>query len=268
MPHYYRQVTPIATVRKMLKTRCAALFVAALGLHVTPLLAESRIGNTALTKNDVSQIAATQAKPIALGDDVFMNEQVKTGVDSAAKFVFSDQTNLALGPTSLVKLDRFVYKGDTSYAKATVNFAAGAFRFTTGGSDKGAYQLKTSTATIGVRGTIFELSVVRGVTNLTLIEGEVVICPRANFDGDPRKLSKAKLAQFHCQDLTQANQTARVTARRAALSPTPVNFAGNFCAGGGGLCSVTSTVATTEPIGNVPLDPNNPALCYANPDPD
>ena len=58
----------------------------------------------------------------------------------AAKFVFSDQTNLALGPTSTVKLDRFVYKGETSYAKAAVNFAAGAFRFTTGASEKGAYQ--------------------------------------------------------------------------------------------------------------------------------
>ncbi|MCW6507583.1 FecR family protein [Lichenifustis flavocetrariae] len=268
MPHCSRQTVQIASARKTSNARSLALIAAGLALSGTPLRAESRIGNTALAKNEVSQIAASQAKPISLGDDVFMNEQVKTGLDSAAKFVFSDQTNLALGPTSLVKLDRFVYKGDTSYAKATVNFAAGAFRFTTGGSDKGAYQLKTSTATIGVRGTIFELSVARGVTNLTLVEGEVVICPRANFDGDPRKLSKAKLGQFHCQDLTQPNQTARVTARKAALSSTPVNFAGNFCAGGGGLCSVSSTVATAEPVGNAPLDPNNPALCYANPDPD
>lgn len=247
------------------------VILALVGLVLAGLLparAENRIGNTAVAKNIVQQIAASKTAPIVLGDDVFMNEQVKTGVESAAKFVFSDQTNLALGPTSTVKLDRFVYKGDVDYAKAAVNFTAGAFRFTTGGSDKGAYQLKTSTATIGVRGTIFELSVTRGVTDLTLIEGEIVVCPRAKFDGDPRRLSKAQVQRFQCQDLTQPNQTARITARRAALSSTPVNFAANFCAGGGELCSVSTMASASSPVMTGTLDPNNPALCYANPDPD
>lgn len=233
------------------------------------IAAESKIGSTAVARNQVNQVAS-RVTPIALGDDVFMNEQVKTGVDSAAKFVFSDQTNLALGPTSTVKLDRFVYKGDVNYAKAAVNFTTGVFRFTTGGSEKGAYELKTSTATIGVRGTIFELSVSRGVTNVTLIEGEIAVCPRGSYDGDPRKLSKAQLKKFHCQDLTQPNETARVTARKAAVSASPVNFAANVSGGCGELCTTTTTVAAAvSPADSaVPLDPNSPALCYVNPDPD
>jgi len=226
--------------------------------------AQSSIGNTVIARNSVTQVAA-KITPIQTGDDVFMNEEVKTGTESAAKFVFSDQTNLALGATSTVKLDRFVYQGNTSYSKAAVNFAAGAFRFTTGGSDKGAYQLRTGTATIGVRGTIFDVSVRSGVTNVTLIEGEVVICPRNRFDGDPRKLSPAQLKHFGCIDLTKAGQTAKVTRRLASLSAVPVDFAGNFCSADDELCSV-STTASATPIRSGALDPNNPALCYVNQD--
>jgi hypothetical protein len=243
------------------------VLMVALGLGAGGAQAAGKIGSTAVARNEVSQVAS-KVTPIALGDDVFMNEQVKTGVDSAAKFVFSDQTNLALGPTSTVKLDRFVYKGDANYAKAAVNFTAGVFRFTTGGSDKGAYELKTSTATIGVRGTIFELSVSGGVTNLTLIEGEIAVCPRGSYDGDPRKLSKAQLKQHHCQDLTQPNQTARITARNAAASAKPVNFAASIAGGCGEVCTTTTSVASLATPAAGPLNPNSPALCYVNPDPD
>ncbi len=237
-----------------------------LGLPFSSADAESRIGNTAIAHNDVSQLSASKAAPISVGDDVFANEEVKTGQDSAAKFVFSDETNLALGPTSTVKLDRFVYKGDTTYAKAVVNFAAGAFRFTTGGSEKKAYELKTTTATIGVRGTVFDVSVHAGVTNVTLIEGEIAICPRGRYDGDPRKLSKAQLKKFDCEDLKTSGQTARVTNRSASFSATPVNFAANNCGGDAGLCSATVTARSTVSPTTAALDPNNPALCYVNQD--
>ena len=233
----------------------------------TPAKAVDRIGNTAIARNSVLEVASTKTSPIAIGDDVFANEQIKTGQDSAAKFVFSDQTNLALGPTSSVKLDRFVFSGDTTYAKAAVNFAQGAFRFTTGGSEKSAYQLKTSTATIGVRGTVFDVAVAKGVTTVTLLEGEIAICPRGRFDGDPRTLTPAQLKRHGCLDLTMSGQTTRVKARLAVAASTPVNFAGNFCGGDAGLCSATAT-ASALPIGagSGALDPNNPALCYVNPD--
>lgn len=238
-------------------TLTAGLSIAGMAASAGPAAAEDRIGNTALAKNQVSRISAAQAAPIQVGDDVFANENVRTGEESAAKFVFSDQTNLAIGPISTVKLDRFVYKGDTSYAKAAVNFTAGAFRFTTGASEKGAYQLKTTTATIGVRGTVFDVKVQGGVTTVTLVEGDLAICPRGRYDGDPRKLSKAQMRKFDCQELDKPGQTATVTTRSASLSKIPFSFAGSFCGGDGALCSVTTTAA---------LDQNAPGLCYVNQD--
>jgi hypothetical protein len=48
-------------------------------------------------------------------------------------------TNLAVGPVSTVTLDRFVFAGDSTYQQVTVNLVRGAFRFSTGSSDKRAY---------------------------------------------------------------------------------------------------------------------------------
>ncbi len=231
------------------------LFSIAGALAAGPAVAAERIGDTAVARNVVEQLAATP-RPIGVGDDVFADERVRTGADSAAKFVFSDQTNLALGPTSTVKLDRFVYQGSTSYLKAAVNFTTGAFRFTTGASEKAAYELKTSTATIGVRGTVFDVLVRPGDTTITLVEGAIAVCPRKNFDGDPRRLSKAQLHAFHCIELTRAGQTTLVSPRRASLKATPFSFA-SAAGCGDGLCTVTATAAVTP----VP-DGSGDTMCY------
>lgn len=224
-------------------------------------MAAEKIGRTAVSRNVVEQVA-TSPNAIQVGDDVFANENVRTGQDSAAKFVFSDDTNLAVGATSSVKLDKFVYNNDTSYVKAAVNFTAGAFRFTTGGSEKGAYQLKTTTATIGVRGTVFDVKVAGGETTVTLIEGAVAICPRKQYDGDPRKLSKAQLVAFHCVELTKAGDTAVVGARRASLKSAPFNFAAaTGC--DGGICSATTSA---ELAGGAPAPASGGTLCYMKQD--
>ncbi len=137
----------------------AALAVAALLIPSagTAGRAADRIGSTEIAKNVVEELTGVATKPIAPNDAVFANESVRTGADSAAKFVFSDSTNLAIGPTSTVKLDKFVYNSDTDYKKAALKLTAGAFRFTTGGSEKKAYEIRTNTATIGVRGTILDV---------------------------------------------------------------------------------------------------------------
>lgn len=227
--------------------RGAVLLMAVLGTSsmITGATAAERIGSTEIARNVVQQIAGATATPIQANDNVFANESVRTGVESAAKFVFSDSTNLAIGPTSNVKLDRFVYSGDSNYAKAAVKFTTGAFRFTTGVSDKKAYELKTDTATIGVRGTVFDVLVQHGQTTVTLVEGEVVVCPRSRYDGDPRKLTKAQIKQYNCQDLTMPGQTTRVTSRSASSSSTPFSFADNFCSDAA-LCSASTSVAAAE----------------------
>ena len=103
---------------------------------------------------------------------------MRTGADSLAKLVFVNSTNLAVGPTSRVVLDRFVYEGDPGAEKVAVGLAKGLFRFTTGNLDKKAYTITTPTAAIGVRGTVLDIDVRRADTRVTLVEGRALVCPR------------------------------------------------------------------------------------------
>ncbi len=100
--------------------------------------AQQNIGSTVLANNNVSRELAGAAGPLKSGDAVFRDELVRTGEDSTAKLIFLDSTNLAIGPTSRVTLDQFVYAGEVNGQKMTVNLAKGIFRFTTGALDKRA----------------------------------------------------------------------------------------------------------------------------------
>ncbi len=52
--------------------------------------AQQSIGSTAVVQNQVSRELAGASGPLAVGDSVYRNEVVKTGVDSTAKLVFLD----------------------------------------------------------------------------------------------------------------------------------------------------------------------------------
>ena len=64
----------------------------------------------------------------------------------------------AAGPSSAIKLDRFVYAGPSQPGAIAVNLVKGALRFATGDADKKAYVIETPTAALGVRGTILKIS--------------------------------------------------------------------------------------------------------------
>jgi len=220
--------------------------------------AQQSIGSTTAVQNQVSHELAGASGPLVVGDAVYRNEVVRTGVDSRAKLVFLDSTNLAVGPTSRIVLDRFVYQGDPNAEKVAVNLAKGVFRFTTGNLDKRAYTITTPTAAIGVRGTVLDIAVRSADTRVTLVEGLALVCPRKaiSFDRQARNCAAAfggsGKGRCDCALLEHAGQTA--TARRvggttqASLTDTPVNFA-SVCAGDSSLCSGESYASGYGPGG-------------------
>jgi hypothetical protein len=90
--------------------------------------AQQNIGSTVLANNRVSRELSGATGPLNPGDPVYRDELVRTGEDSTAKLIFLDSTNLAIGPTSRVTLDQFVYAGEVNGQKMTVNLAKGIFR--------------------------------------------------------------------------------------------------------------------------------------------
>ena len=210
--------------------------------------AQEHIGSTALAHNDVTRDLAGASAPLVAGDSVFRNEVVRTGVDSTAKLIFLDSTNLGVGPVSNVKLDQFVYVGELNGQKMTVNLAKGVFRFTTGALDKKAYEIQTPTAVIGVRGTVLDIGVQGGQSKVTLVEGQALICPRRSyitFAQQERNCTRTGVGgpRCDCIDLQNIGQTALVRkvggTNQASFTSTPVDFA-SLCAGNSSLCSGSS----------------------------
>jgi hypothetical protein len=148
----------------------------ALGADLTVTArADEVIGVASVVRNNVSGSLPTGEVRINVGESVIRNEIVKTDAESWTKLVFSDSTNLSVGPNSIVRLSNFVSTGPSSYGKATIDIAKGAFRFATGHSEKRAYEINTGTATIGVRGTVFDGSSETRSTKLHVANGAVVV---------------------------------------------------------------------------------------------
>ena len=65
---------------------------------------------------------------------------------------FNDQSNLSVGPSSQVHLDKFVYDPNKGTGSTVIEATRGTFRFTTGSQNKGEVKIKTPYGTLGARG--------------------------------------------------------------------------------------------------------------------
>jgi hypothetical protein len=221
--------------------------------------AQQHIGSTILAKNDVTRELSGASAPLTAGENVFRNEIVKTGVESTAKLVFLDSTNLGVGPVSRVTLDQFVYVGDVSAQRMAINLTKGVFRFTTGTLDKERYIISTPNAGLGIRGTVLDIGVQGAQSKVTLVEGQALVCPRRpgitiaqQIRNCTRGAGRPGGPRCECVDLNNAGQTALVKksggVNEASLTSTPVDFASN-CAGDAALCSGSTYASATTPGG-------------------
>jgi hypothetical protein len=203
-----------------------ALFLLA-GLPSAPANAQTRVGEAAVVKNEFIRVTGSGGSQINVGDGVLRDETVRTGVDGAARLVMADSTNLSLGPSATLKLDRTVFNDEHSYREIAIRLTTGAFRFVTGHSEKTAYKITTALATIGVRGTVLDILSARGQTTVVLQEGASRVCTTGG----------------QCIELTQPGDTAVITSTGGKITiqktnTPPWTFAAN-CAAAAGLCTVT-----------------------------
>ena len=65
---------------------------------------------------------------------------------------FNDESNLSVGPSSQVRLDKFVYDPNKGTGSTAIEATRGTFRFSTGAQNKGEVKIKTPYGVFGVRG--------------------------------------------------------------------------------------------------------------------
>jgi hypothetical protein len=141
--------------------------VAVLGLVVasaTPVMAQQSspagriktVSGAAFILRDKIEIAA---KP---GEVVFEADSLRTGADGSIGVTLKDDTRLALGPASEIRLERFAYAPGSESLGMVLRFVRGVTAYVSGRLAKLApdsIRLETPSAIVGVRGTTLAIRV-------------------------------------------------------------------------------------------------------------
>jgi hypothetical protein len=109
--------------------------------------------------------------------DVFQGDTIVTDPGGQAQIQFVDDTRFVVGPNSRVVIDEFVFNPDGTATDVALNTFKGTFRFISGKSPHDAYEIRTPTMTIGVRGTAIDIRVlISGQSYATWGEGTGIAC--------------------------------------------------------------------------------------------
>lgn len=158
-------------MKRLLRTLTVFATVMTLTLHPVLVQAQVAVGNANKIIAAVRGVLAANTRNLVAQDKVFSNEAVNTGADSAACFVFRDNTILSVGANPSVVLDSFVFDPDAGKSKVALSMSKGVMRFVSGNLPKNAYSIRTPTALIGIRGTILVVTVAaNGLTTVSVIE--------------------------------------------------------------------------------------------------
>ncbi len=158
--------------------RKATVFAAIAALTLHPILAQAQVavGNANKIVAAVRGVLQTNSRDLVAKDAVFSDEVVNTGADSAARFIFRDNTMLSIGANSAVTLDKFVFDVDASNSTVALSMSTGVMRFVSGNLPKKVYSIRTPTALIGIRGTILVVTVgANGLTTVSVVEGVATV---------------------------------------------------------------------------------------------
>ncbi len=160
------------TMRLALNALVAA---AVITLSFTAAHAAGQIGKVVAVAGAPSASGPGGDRKLSAGSSVFEDDKISVGGGGNAQIILNDNTRLVVGPSSTLVLDRFLMKGGNSAQKVSIKTLRGTFRFITGRSAKSAYEISTSSATIGIRGTGFDFWDKRQ-SGVAVMNGRVSLC--------------------------------------------------------------------------------------------
>jgi hypothetical protein len=120
-------------------------------------------GKVLLAVGDVAALRGTERVRLTAGAAVNVGDTVVTGAQSHAQLRFADDALVALKPDSEFRIERYNFTGASDSGEVAVfRLVKGGFRTLTGQIGKlnrDQYQLLTTQATIGIRGTHYQIQI-------------------------------------------------------------------------------------------------------------
>lgn len=138
------------------------------------------VGKAVRIVDSVQAKLGSASRVLAKSDPVHASERLSASSNSHGEFRLNDNSKIIVGPGSTISLDDFVVSR-TGVSSGTLNVVKGAFRFASGRAKKGTYRIKTPLATIGIRGTRFDVYVKpNGETDVVHFSGRIEVCAGGN----------------------------------------------------------------------------------------
>jgi len=139
----------------------ASMFV----LAATPLFAQDPVaaGRIKNASGSVFIVRAGKQLPAQAGHVVFEADGLRTGPDGRLGITLKDDTRLSLGPSSEVRLDRFMYAPENGQLGLVLKVLRGVAAYVSGRIAKlspDSIRLETPEAIVGVRGTTLAFRVI------------------------------------------------------------------------------------------------------------
>jgi hypothetical protein len=141
-----------------------------------PVRAAIEVGTAVNVVNKV--YAKTPNRQLNLGDGVVFRETVSTGEESAVDIKLVGDSKLIMGELSEMLLDRMVYDPNRGIVEGALDVVKGVFRFSTSGV-KMDISINTPVASIGVRGTEFDVLATATTMEVAVHEGTVEVASAA-----------------------------------------------------------------------------------------
>jgi hypothetical protein len=134
-------------------------------------------GKTMVARGEVKATSSdgSNLRPLKRRSEVFKNDVVITGAGSKTQLRMTDGGMIALKENSELIISNYELNANGDKGSVVLDLVQGGLRSITGAikADKGDYQLKTAIASIGIRGTHYEIEIVNGVLWLAVWDGAI-----------------------------------------------------------------------------------------------
>ena len=192
----------------------------ALVVMSAPVLAGDEIGSATVVVRAVTGEVEGEVHQLAPLDDIYQNETIETALSSASNIVFLDDTRISLGPNTRLTLDKFVFDPDPERGAFVMTTVKGVLRFVSGNLAKESYQIRTPTATIGVRGTVLNV-----VTDPEFGTAVMLQCPtRPEYRWQPEKREEQLEEQENPGSLTVESLSGQIVTLNQCDICTTIEF--------------------------------------------
>src|SRR5690349_13715709 len=147
-----------------MKRHAYCLIVAALGIAGTAHAAD--VGRVLLAAGDTIAVRGTQPIKLTFGSAVQDKDVLQTGAGSSLQVRFVDESIVSMKESTELRIDEFQFSGkEDGSERAFFRLLKGGLRTITGligRSNHKSYQLSTTTASIGIRGTDYAVTLCQG----------------------------------------------------------------------------------------------------------